>query len=90
MGSWEEELYKKYDSEENLISELTANDDDTIKKMEKVLNEKKLGILIAQNKKKQTTGIITDGQIRRFNEKKIDINLMPVRKIMTKNPISII
>ena len=66
-----------------------VNENLSMSKALKVLNEKKLGILIAQNKKKQTTGIITDGQIRRFNEKKIDINLMPVRKIMTKNPISI-
>ena len=66
-----------------------VNENLSMSKALKILNEKKLGILIAQNKKKQTTGIITDGQIRRFNEKKIDINLMPVRKIMTKNPISI-
>ena len=37
----------------------------------KILTEKKLGILIVLNKKNKTVGIITDGQIRRFNEKKI-------------------
>ena len=36
----------------------------------KILSNKKLGILIVQNKKRQTSGIITDGQIRRFNAKK--------------------
>ena len=36
----------------------------------KILSNKKLGILIVQNKLKKTTGIITDGQIRRFNQKK--------------------
>ena len=55
----------------------------------KILSNKKLGVLIAQNKKKKTTGIITDGQIRRFNEKKLNLNTMRVKDIMTKNPISI-
>ena len=34
----------------------------------KILSNKKLGVLIAQNKKKKTVGIITDGQVRRFNQ----------------------
>ena len=55
----------------------------------RILSNKKLGVLIARNKKKKTTGIITDGQIRRFNEKKLNLNTMKVKDIMTKNPISI-
>ena len=55
----------------------------------KILSDKKLGILIAQNNKKQTTGIITDGQIRRFNLKNLNLHSTRVHKIMTKNPISI-
>ena len=39
--------------------------------------------------KKKTIGIITDGQIRRFNENKIDLLSVKVKDIMTKNPISI-
>ena len=45
--------------------------------------------MIARNKKKITTGIVTDGQIRRFNQKKINLQVMKVRDIMTKKPISI-
>ena len=55
----------------------------------KVLSSKKLGILIVRNKSKKTIGIITDGQIRRFNQKKLDLQNMNVKEIMTKNPISI-
>ena len=33
------------------------------------MTEKKLGVLIVRNKKNKTIGIITDGQIRRFNQK---------------------
>ena len=52
----------------------------------KVLTEKKLGILIVLNKQNKTVGIITDGQIRRFTDKKFDFRLLPVKKIMTKKP----
>jgi arabinose-5-phosphate isomerase len=55
----------------------------------KILSKKKLGILICQNKKKKTSGIITDGQIRRFNQKKIDLINLKVKDIMTKKPIGI-
>ncbi len=50
---------------------------------------KKLGILVVQNKSKKTSGIITDGQIRRFNQRKIYLPTIKVRDIMTKNPVSI-
>ena len=55
----------------------------------KILSDKKLGVLIVQNKKKQTTGIITDGQIRRFNQKNPNLLATRVSKVMTKNPISV-
>ena len=55
----------------------------------KILSKKNLGILIARNKKKITTGIITDGQIRRYSQKKLDLQSITVDKIMTKKPISI-
>ena len=55
----------------------------------RILSKKKLGILIVQNKQKKTIGIITDGQVRRFNEKNINLHLKNVRQIMTKNPISV-
>jgi len=55
----------------------------------KILSSKKLGILIIQDKNKKTKGIVTDGQVRRINSKKLDFNILPIRKIMTKRPISI-
>ncbi len=60
-----------------------------MKKALNILSNKKLGILIVKNKNNRTIGIITDGQIRRFNQKKLDIKSMKVRDIMTKNPIVI-
>jgi arabinose-5-phosphate isomerase len=55
----------------------------------KILDKKNLGILIVQNKKKITLGVITDGQIRRFNRKNLNINEMIVQEIMTINPFFI-
>jgi arabinose-5-phosphate isomerase len=55
----------------------------------KILTEKKLGVLIVRNKKKETIGIITDGQIRRSNQKQFNLQIMTVKEIMTKNPISV-
>ena len=50
---------------------------------------KKLGTLIVQNNKKITTGIITDGQIRRFNETDNNLQDLTVKRVMTSSPISI-
>ncbi len=66
-----------------------VNEDLQMKHALKILSNKKLGILIVQNKKKETKGIITDGQIRRYNQKNLNLHSNVVKKIMTKNPISI-
>ena len=55
----------------------------------KILSEKGLGFLVVINNNKKTIGIITDGQIRRFSQKNLDFQSLPVKKIMTKKPISI-
>ncbi|MDC1078627.1 KpsF/GutQ family sugar-phosphate isomerase [Candidatus Pelagibacter sp.] len=54
-----------------------------------ILTQKKLGILIITNKKKETKGIITDGQIRRFSQINQNLHTTLVKKIMTKKPIGI-
>ena len=55
----------------------------------KILTKKKLGILIVRNHQKNTVGIITDGQIRRFNQNKNSLKTYSAKQIMTKKPISI-
>ena len=60
-----------------------------MKKALQIISNKKLGTLIVQNQKKITTGIITDGQIRRFNETNDNLQRLSVKKVMTKNPFSI-
>ena len=60
-----------------------------MKKALKILSKKKLGVLVVRNKSKKITGIITDGQIRRYSEKNYNFHVLPVKKIMTKKPITI-
>ena len=66
-----------------------VNEDLKMKKAIQIISKKKLGTLIVQNNKKITTGIITDGQIRRFNETNSDLQNLTVKKVMTLKPISI-
>ena len=65
---------------------------DETKNMKTAINlitKKKLGILIAINKKKLTTGIITDGQLRRTNQQNKNILNLKVKDVMTRNPLSV-
>ena len=66
-----------------------VNENLKMKKAIKILSDKKLGILIVRNNKGNTIGIITDGQIRRFNQKNIDLLKLTAKNIMTRDPISI-
>ena len=66
-----------------------VNENLNMKSALRILSNKKLGILLVQNKIKKTIGVITDGQIRRFNQKKNEIKSMKARQVMTKNPIGI-
>ena len=65
------------------------NENLKMKKALEIISKKKLGTIIVQNNKKDTVGIITDGQIRRFNETSTNLQSQTVKKIMTKNPVSI-
>ena len=55
----------------------------------KIITLKKLGTLIVRNKQGKTTGIITDGQIRRVIQKNDDLHNLKVKNVMTKSPIKI-
>ena len=65
------------------------NENSGMKKALGIITKKKLGLLIAISKNKQTKGIITDGQIRRSIQKESNLKDLKVRYIMTKNPVSV-
>ena len=65
------------------------NENQKMKDALKIITNKKLGVLIVKNKLGKTTGIITDGQIRRAIQRNKDLQSLKVKEVMTKNPISI-
>ena len=65
------------------------NEDSTMKNALRIISLKKLGTLIVINKKGKTSGIITDGQIRRVSQKHGSLYNLKVKTVMTKNPIKV-
>jgi arabinose-5-phosphate isomerase len=55
----------------------------------KIITLKKLGVLIAKNKKGHTSGILTDGNIRKIRHDAKDLNRVLIKDVMTKKPISV-
>ena len=66
-----------------------VNENLNMKKALDILSKKKLGVLIVRNKQKKTKGIITDGQLRRFNQKNLSLHSKKAIDIMTKNPVGV-
>ena len=65
------------------------NENIKMRKALQLISSKKLGVLIARNIRGLTTGLITDGQIRRASQKNQDLQSLSVKEVMTKNPINI-
>ena len=55
----------------------------------KIINSKKLGLLVAVNKKNNATGIFTDGDLKRAIKKRVNISNNKIKNFMTKDPIKI-
>ena len=95
--------FKKFHPSGNLATKLKTVEDlmikgnkipfidenSTMKNALKILSKKNLGVLIIRNKVKKTIGVITDGDLKRAIEKNNNIKDIKLKKIMTKNPISI-
>lgn len=65
------------------------NEHELMKKALNILNSKGLGFIVAINKKGLTTGIFTDGDLKRLIQKKIKINNLKLKTFMTKDPFMI-
>ena len=55
----------------------------------KIIENKKLGVLIIKNNKDETTGIITDGDLKRIAQKYIKFKDMEIYKLMKKKPLTV-
>ena len=95
--------FKKYHPSGNLAQKLKTVEDLMLTgnkipfisenaKMDKVIkliNEKKLGVVIVRNKKLSTSGIFTDGDIKRTIQINKKLQEKTIKSYMTKKPISI-
>ena len=55
----------------------------------KIINKKKLGVAVVRNKKRETIGIITDGDIKRASQKNENIKYLTTKQIMKRRPVSV-
>ena len=55
----------------------------------KTMNKFNLGVLVVRNNFKKTSGIISDGDIKRISEKNTNIKNLVAKNIMKKNPLSV-
>ncbi len=65
------------------------NENESLEKTIKLINSKKLGVVIIRNRKNETTGIFTDGDIKRAIQRRKNIKGLIIKNLMTKKPISI-
>ena len=65
------------------------NENFNVEKAIEIINLKKLGTVITRDKKNNTTGILTDGDIKRLLHKFDDIKKLKVKDIAKKGPISV-
>ncbi len=65
------------------------NENESLEKTIKSINSKKLGVVIIRNRKNETTGIFTDGDIKRAIQRRKNIKGLIIKNLMTKKPISI-
>ena len=66
-----------------------VKENSNMKKAIKVINNKNLGVLIIVKNNGHTSGLITDGDIKRIAQKFSDFESLELKKVMKKNPISV-
>ena len=65
------------------------NENQKMKRALKIINSKGLGFLVVINDKGFTTGVFTDGDLKRLMQKKKKIDNVAIKSYMTKNPYKI-
>ena len=65
------------------------NENQVMKKALKIINLKRLGFLVITNNQGMTTGIFTDGDLKRLMQKKRKIDNIKIKHLMTKNPFKV-
>ena len=65
-----------------------VNENKIMKDVLKILNSKKLGFVVVVNDKGLTSGIFTDGDLKRLLQKRF-IEKLKIKSFMTKNPFMV-
>ena len=95
--------FKKFHPSGSLGTKLKTAEDLMIKKIKipfinqsldmnnalKIMRKSNMGVLIVRDKKNNTVGIISDGDIKRIKNKNTDFKKILAKYIMKKNPISV-
>ena len=66
-----------------------VNENLKLKDALKILRRKNLGIIIVRNSKKNTSGVLSDGDVKRIIQKNQNLQNLSVKNVMTLNPICI-
>ena len=66
-----------------------VNEKIKMKKALHIINNKQLGVLIVRKKNGDTTGIITDGDLKRIAQKYSNFEHLELMKVMKKSPVTI-
>ncbi len=66
-----------------------VNENQLMRNALKILNAKKLGFIVIINSKGLSSGIFTDGDLKRLLQKKRKIENLKIRSFMSKNPFSV-
>ena len=66
-----------------------VNENVKMKNALKIIENKKLGVLIVKNKLGNITGIITDGDLKRIAQRFRKFDELIIKKVMKKNPYSV-
>jgi len=66
-----------------------VDENEIMKNALKTLNKKKLGFLVIIDKEGKTSGVFTDGDLKRLLQKKKTIDNLRIKKFMSKKPFSI-
>ncbi len=65
------------------------NENQTMKEALKVINQKRLGFLVIVNNQGFTSGVFTDGDLKRLMQKKEKIGKSKIKAFMSKNPFCV-
>ncbi len=65
------------------------NENKNMKKALNIINAKRLGFLVVTNKQGLTTGVFTDGDLKRLMQKKTKIDNLQIKNFMSKNPFKV-